>query len=440
MPDMHILILINSLTSGGAERVAVNLSSYLVEKGYKTTVVTIKNEEWDFYTLDRRVARISLNSTQSAWRSNRIVVDLKQRMKRFTVLRMIVKLWRFLKRLSSFRILNRFSLFRTLKSIKPIRKVIKQQQPDIVLGMITSNAVKAIIASFGLPTKVIASERNFPGRKKAHYRWAKLRKRCYRFADGHVVQTCKISCWLKKHTRASNIAIIPNSVKYPITSISPVLAPEMVVSKESKVILAVGKLHEQKGFDLLISAFHRIAQHMPGWMLVILGKDAGSESQRQNLQQQIDELDLNDKVKIPGCAGNISDWYRRSDIFVLSSRYEGFPNVLLEAMANGCSCISSDCDTGPSEIIINEQNGLLIPSEDIDSLAEAMERLAKDEKLRAQIAANAIKVRENFSEQRIMGMWIQFFEEVLRSNSGIFTKFTASRKPCIKDDSMRVTT
>jgi glycosyltransferase involved in cell wall biosynthesis len=341
-----------------------------------------------------------------------------------------------LRRLSPFRILNRFFLFNTLKAVRPVRTVIKQQQPDIVLGMMTSNAVKAIIASFGLPTKVITSERNFPGRKKTFYRWAKLRKRLYRFADGHVVQTHKIYCWLKKYTGASNVAIIPNSVTYPIASQEPVLAPQIVVGKESKVILAVGKFHEQKGFDLLISAFHRIAQHVPGWVLVILGKDAKKGSQRWNLQQQIHELNLNDRVKMPGCAGNILDWYHRSDIFVLSSRYEGFPNVLLEAMANGCCCISYDCETGPSEIIINEQNGLLIPFEDVDSLAEAMERLVKDEELRAHFAANAIKVRENFSEQRIMNMWIQYFEEVLRCDCGIIRKITGSRKPCVKYNSI----
>ena len=449
MSDMHILILINSLTSGGAERVTVNLSSYLVEKGYKVTVVTIKKTDRDFYKLDNRVTRICITPTQRTWQSNRFMVSLKQYIKRFTVLRMIVRqliLWglplnrlspsRVLKYLSPLQVLKRLPLFRTLRTIRPIRKVIKQQQPDIVLGMMTSNSVRAIIASFGLPTKVIVSERNFPGRKKTNNRWAKLRKRLYRFADGHVVQTHKIYSWLRKHTGASNITIIPNSVTYPVASLQPFLAPEKVVGKESKVILAVGKLHEQKGFDLLISAFHRIAQHMPGWMLVILGKDVKTGNQRQNLQLQIDELNLNERVIMPGCAGNISDWYRRSDIFVLSSRYEGFPNVLLEAMANGCSCISYDCDTGPSEIIINEQNGLLIPPEDVDSLTKAMERLIKDEKLRAHIAVNAIKVRENFSENKIMGMWIQFFEEVLRSDSGILRKITGFRKPCIKYDSI----
>ena len=478
---MHILILINSLTSGGAERVTVNLSSYLVQKGHKATVVTVTKKERDFFKLDKRVTRIYINPPERIRRSNIIMKSLKQYMKslkqhmksfeqyikRFTVLRVIVGqliFWglpidrlspsrvlkrlfrcrvlkwfspsRVLKRFSPSRIMNGSFLFRTLKAIKPIRNVIKQQQPDIVLGMMTSNAVRAIIASFRLPTRVIVSERNFPGRKKTNYRWAKLRRRLYRFADGHVVQTHKISCWLEKHTRASNIAIIPNSVTYPITSFPPVLDPEMVVSKESKVILAVGKFHEQKGFDLLISAFHRIARHTPGWMLVILGKDVKSGNQRQNLQKQIDELNLNDRVKIPGCAGNMSDWYCRSDIFVLSSRYEGFPNVLLEAMANGCSCISFDCDTGPSEIIINEQNGLLIPPEDIDALTEAMERLVKDEELRAHIAANAIKVRENFSEHRIMDMWVQFFEEVLRSKSGMIRKIAGSRKCCVKYDSI----
>ena len=474
---MHVLILINSLTSGGAERVTVNLSSYLVEKGHKTTIVTVRDKEKDFYALDRRVTRICLEPAHETWPSNSIMESLRQYMKsleqymkslgqymkRFKVLRVIVRLLillglplhrlslsRVLKRFSLSRVLKRFSrsrglkyfsplrilnrsfLFRTLKAVRPVRTVIKQQRPDIVLGMMTSNAVRAIIASFGLPTKVIASERNFPGRKKTHYRWAKLRKRLYRFADGHVVQTYKIFCWLKKHTRASNIAIIPNSVTYPIASFPPVLDPEMFVGKESKVILAVGKLHEQKGFDLLISAFHRISQRVPGWVLVILGKDVKTAGRRQALRRQIDELNLNGRVKMPGCAGNISDWYRRSDIFVLSSRYEGFPNVLLEAMASGCSCISYDCDTGPSEIIINEQNGLLILPEDIDSLAEAMERLIRDERLRAHIAANAVKVREDFSDHRIMDMWIRFFEEVLRSDCRIIRKIAGSRKCRVK--------
>ena len=437
----------------------VNLSSYLVEKGHKTTIVTVRDKEKDFYALDRRVTRICLEPAHETWPSNSIMESLRQYMKsleqymkslgqymkRFKVLRVIVRLLillglplhrlslsRVLKRFSLLRILNRSFLFRTLKAVRPVRTVIKQQRPDIVLGMMTSNAVRAIIASFGLPTKVIASERNFPGRKKTHYRWAKLRKRLYRFADGHVVQTYKIFCWLKKHTRASNIAIIPNSVTYPIASFPPVLDPEMFVGKESKVILAVGKLHEQKGFDLLISAFHRISQRVPGWVLVILGKDVKTAGRRQALRRQIDELNLNGRVKMPGCAGNISDWYRRSDIFVLSSRYEGFPNVLLEAMASGCSCISYDCDTGPSEIIINEQNGLLILPEDIDSLAEAMERLIRDERLRAHIAANAVKVREDFSDHRIMDMWIRFFEEVLRSDCRIIRKIAGSRKCRVK--------
>lgn len=421
--DMHILILVNSLTSGGAERVTVNLSSYLVEKGHKVTVVTGDSGK-DFYTLDSRIERIDLGHLEETVYLNRTTAYLKQ----FTILHIIVKIIRgfmrlpLINRLSQLRILGRTNRFPL------IRKVIKQQQPDIVLGMITSNSVRAIIASLGLSAKVIATERNFPGRKKASPRWARLRKMCYRFADGHVVQTHKIACWVKKHTRASNITIIPNSVAFPIPSFLPVLAPQKVISKEYKVILAVGKLHEQKGFDLLISAFHRINQYVPGWKLVILGKDMNMGGEQQNLQRQIDELDLNDKVKLPGRAGNISDWYHRSDIFVLSSRYEGFPNVLLEAMANGCSCISYDCDTGPSEIIINEENGILIPSEDIASLADAMERLAKDEKLRARIAANAIRVREDFSEHKIMGMWTQFFEEVLESEVGLLRKIAGSRK------------
>lgn len=442
---MHILILVNSLTSGGAERVTVNLSAYLAKKGYTVTVVTGDNKKKDFYTLDSKVEKISLGGTPKTKGLISRLQSIKQKMQRYPVLYTIARPFyrhtnkQFYRCGKQFyrcvRLFYRclkfpFSKFRILKHVNffPLRKIIKQKKPDIILGMITSNSVKAIIASLGLPVKVIATERNFPGRKKTTPCWEKLRKRCYWLADGHVVQTNKIACWIKKHTKASNVAIIPNSVVFPTPSFLPTLAPHQVVSKEDKVILAVGKLHEQKGFDLLISAFHRIHQYMPEWKLVILGQDMAKEGEQQNLQQKIDELDLNDKVKLPGCAGNISDWYHRSDIFVLSSRYEGFPNVLLEAMSNGCSCISYDCDTGPSEIIINEDNGLLIPSEDIDNLADAMKRLAKDKKLRAHIAVNAIKVREDFSEHKIMGMWIQFFEEVLGAKAGLLCKIIGLRK------------
>jgi len=371
----HILILVPSLTCGGAEKVTVNLCSHLVEKGYMVTLVTLCGEERDFFTLDSRIMRICLESVKRDY----IPVKLPH----------------------------------TLKRILSLRWLIKHQKPDIILGMMIHCAVIAILASQGLPVKVITSERNFPGRRKVVMRWSMLRKLCYRFADGHVAQTCKISDWLKKHTNASNITIIPNAVSCPITALSPLLLPEEVIKKEEQLILAVGRLHEQKGFDLLISAFHRIVPMAPGWVLVILGKDAVDENQRLSLQKQIDELNMNDRIKIPGCAGNIADWYHRSDIFVLSSRYEGFPNVLLEAMAYGRACISFDCDTGPSEIIINEENGLLVTPEDVDALAASIKRLIQDKKLRTDMAIKATEVRERFSEQRIMNLWPKFFEEVM---------------------------
>ncbi len=113
---------------------------------------------------------------------------------------------------------------------------------------------------------------------------------------------------------------------------------------------------------------------------------------------------------LPGRAGNIAEWFARADIFALSSRYEGFPNVLLEAMAAGCACISFDCDTGPREIIRDEVDGLLAPPENVDAMAAGLERLMRDEELRKTLAARAVEARDRFAPDRILAQWEALFK------------------------------
>jgi len=130
----------------------------------------------------------------------------------------------------------------------------------------------------------------------------------------------------------------------------------------------------------------------------------------------ISKGNLQHQIIFPGKAGNVGDWYRIADIFVLSSRFEGFPNVLLEAMASGTACVSFDCDTGPRDLIQDGYNGLLVEELNTKELAKSIERLINDAALRNTLAKNATKVRETYSENILLEKWAKLLELVIANH------------------------
>jgi len=365
---IHVCIFINSLSSGGAERVTVALSNYLIKHDYHVTLVTTNNQDQDFYPLSDKVKRICLDMTGENKGFKKLSVNLDR-------------------------------LFR-------IRAVLKENKPDVLIGIMTTSAILSILACLGLYTKVIVSERNYPGRKQASPSWALLRRLLYRFANGHVAQTKETAIWLKKNTGAKNIHIIPNSVSWPLSSYPPIVSPSLFVASNKKLILSIGTKVHQKGFDLLLEAYSNIASRNSDWDLAIVGIDKNiAPNDYEILKNRITNLGFQNRVFLPGCIGNVSDWYKRADVFVLSSRYEGFPNVLLEAMAGECACIAFDCDTGPRDIIQHNFNGLLVEAENVEKLSEALSIILENKKLRKKISQNAINVCENLSEDKIFLKW-----------------------------------
>jgi len=377
-----ILIFIGSLTSGGAERVAVSLSKYLSTKEkIQVVFVTLNGSVSDFYTLHPSVKRIAMDMGGATTGMGKYLKNLQR--------------------------------------VFAFRRIVKEEKPDIVLGMITRHAVISILACILLPVKVLVSERNYPGKRKNHSMWEILRKYTYRYAHAHVVQTSKIAEWLRDNTKSTNIHIIPNSISWPLENFEPGLEPSDYVKQDENLILAVGSFKEQKGFDLLIEAAATFLKNYPKWKLVILGGSVDAEEQQKSddLLMEYDALiskyHLQEQICLPGKAGNVGDWYRIADIFVLSSRFEGFPNVLLEAMAAGTACVAFDCDTGPRDLIRDGYNGILVEELNIGELGASIENLINDDNLRSKLAKSAIEVRKTYCESIMMQNWT----DILTSDS-----------------------
>ncbi len=305
-----------------------------------------------------------------------------------------------------------------------LRRVLRAVRPDVALSLMTSSNILLALAATGMKDMItVGSERVHPPKYPIGRIWETLRAQLYRRLDAIVALTSESADWLSQHTHARRVVRIPNIATWPLILQPPYLEPTVRSSKQ-RLLLSVGRLTEQKGFDKLIAAFQRVSVQFPHWHLVILGDGPD----RAALKAQIEAAMLHHRVSLPGRAGNIGQWYSVADLFVMSSSFEGFPNVLAEAMAHGLPAVSFDCDTGPRDIIRHEVDGLLVANGDVKALSNALGRLMGDTCLRQQFAVNAVDVRERFSIVKIAGLWENLFKE-LRGKNLSTPKESTSRDP-----------
>ena len=366
----RVVLYIDSLKTGGAERVTLLLARWLAEEGWRATVLTRHGASHDFYPVPAGVQR-AIEPLDPRW-------------------------------------LRRFGPLGFPLRVLRLRTWLQRHQPDLVLGMTTLPAIKLLLAVRGMACPCIVSERNFPPLKRPGWPWRLLRRLTYPWAQLHLVQTEATGRWMAEHLHARPQLCLANPVAWPLPRFAPDPDPtdwleRRKVGSHQQVLLAVGTKAHQKGFDRLVAMFVLLRKRHAQLHLVILGMDAmpyhgvDQQAQLRRLLPQASHC-----LHFPGRVGNVQDWYERADLFLLPSRYEGFPNVLLEAMASGCCCISSDCPQGPAELICDGVNGRLLPNDaNPETWAELVSELLTDSEQRRRLADGALDVRRRFSEERL---------------------------------------
>lgn len=366
---LHIAFVIATLGGGGAERVATLMADYWSERGYRISIVTFEpSDASSFYPLPAAVQTYRLNANgKGNGAASRV--------------------------------------FRNIQRIYRLRRQITALHPDAVLSFIDQTNIITLISLAFRRIPVIITEHVDPLRYSPGKVWEYLRIILYPFASVAVAVSKGIAAHFPAHI-SSRMKVIPNPIDRR-------LFPGLCMRPEACKIMAMGRLVPQKGFDLLIRAFALIHTRYPRWTLEIWGEGPS----RDDLSGLIDSLGLQKKVLLPGTT---PDPYRKmatADLFVLSSRFEGFGIVICEAMACGLPVISFDCPSGPSEILEHEKNGLLVPPEDSSALAEAIERLIADGSLRRRLAEQAAVDAVKYSLERVMPLWDDLLKHCTRHSS-----------------------
>ena len=263
--------------------------------------------------------------------------------------------------------------------------------PDCAIGFLDVSNLLLLVAAWRTGIRVIVSDRNNPKFHRCNLILLRALKRLvYRRASLIVAQTQDVAEWACLSYRVPT-AVIPNILVVQPTA----------VRVPSKTIAALGRLIPVKGHDVLLRAFACAARELRGWELVI----GGSGPEGDALIALARELGIHDSVQFVSDVSDPADFYSRTEIFVLPSRSEGYPNVLLEAMACGCAVIASNCPSGPSQLIADSTNGLLFPVNDYIALAAALKKLAHDPQLRELMGNCARQVTGYHSEEAIMPKW-----------------------------------
>ena len=357
---MKITLVISSLSCGGGERAMVLLAEGLANLQHQVTLITLSDKNTDFYQVPSKVSRIELGIMGD---SSNLIEAIKNNIGR----------------------------------INTIRKVIESTEPDVVASGLRITNVSVILALLGKNYPLIVTEQNDVKVHSQGLVWETLRRLTYPLCSKVVSVSKGVDRGLE--IPLNKRAVIYNPITVKDYQTAPVLPPE--VDSNKNWVASMGRLTHQKGYDLLLLAFHKAAEKHPDWQLIILGKG----ELREQLEQMRDDLGLSGQVVFTGALTNPFAVLKQAQLFVMASRNEGFPLAHGEALACGLPVIATDCPSGPSEMIRHDIDGLLVPNQDVEALAIAMKSLMFDKQKRQQLAARASEVVERFGQDKIVAEW-----------------------------------
>lgn len=359
---MKITLFIGGLYGGGAERVMCNLANFLFRKGHEVDILTM-SESKKHYTLEKGI-------------HNSILLEDSER---------------------------RNKLSDSFKRYFRLKRYIKREKTDCYVVMLPITTILLLLLTNNKTAPVIVSERADPSKYSRIIQFL-LKKLAHR-ARKFVFQTETVKEWYNGFVKES--LVIPNAINEQFIR-------EKYSGEREKTIVAAGRLTEQKNFKMLISAFSSIAKDFPEYKLVIYGKGP----KEKELFELAESLEIGDRVFFPGQIDNMPDVLEKASLFVLSSNYEGMPNVLMEAMALGVPCVSTDCGGGGARYLIEDGiNGRLVPVNDRDALILSMKELLNNKETADFYGSNAHKIVYKLNPEYIYNMWESSIVDTIIANN-----------------------
>jgi GalNAc-alpha-(1->4)-GalNAc-alpha-(1->3)-diNAcBac-PP-undecaprenol alpha-1,4-N-acetyl-D-galactosaminyltransferase len=389
--SLRVTFVVAGLRCGGVERASVSLIEGLAGRGHRVSLVTFSAADTDFFRVPDGVVR-----TESAYR------DASQ------------------------------ALFTTPYSrLKRLQRAIAATAPDVVVAHAPQINVPTLLALRGRPVPVVVTEHgDVPIRPDAlrpdlwkKWLWYRLRRPCYRWAFRVVSASEAIDrnfAWLPRQRRS----VIHNPFQTVSGQPMPAQLPPGLASQRPWLV-SMGRLSHAKGFDVLLAAFSRIAARFPEWQLLILGDG----ELRDELRRQASHSIPSDQVIFAGALPQPFALLQRAKVFVMASRYEGFPMAHGEALSCGLPVIATDCPSRPlarsegtiaggvRELVRDGVDGVLVPCEDPAALASAMAQLIEDPGRRERLAQQAAPGMNRYSSDRIVDAWEELLERAHRSSA-----------------------
>ena len=337
------VIVISDLAGGGAQRVVVALAADWLAAGHEVTVITLSGRGEDVFEVAKGVSRITLDCTgRSSGTVNAVGANLN----------------------------------RVLK----LRAAISAQHPDKVVSFVAATNILTIAATRGLNLPLVICERNDPARQHLGRFWETMRRYGYRHADKVTANSRQALNTLRAYVPAEKLAFVPNPM--PDWSGEPA-----AVQSGEKLLLAVGRLHPQKGHDRLMKIFAASRAGLLGWRLAIVGEGA----ERARLEALARKLELGDVLSLPGHQADVRSWYERASLFAMLSHHEGTPNAMIEALSAGLPVLVAKSCVEAADLVTRLGCGDVVDGDNIAQSAEILSDLLLDNTRRRRYAGNGRK-------------------------------------------------